>query len=761
MIKGAGHNFDSTFWGLPNRPAALFAVALLGFLLYPVSAYSEPVRSGPVVAELVSEMNSIHPGEPFLVAVRLQMDAGWHTYWKNPGDSGLASAVSWDLPSGYSAGALQWPIPRRFESDGAISYGYTGEVLLLTRVTPPRSLRAGFPVRLRARATWLACRVECTPGQAGLELVMSVSEKRAEPNQRWAALFEEAKAALPKIAPEVQFSAFSTGNRTMLEVVPIQKAGDSRYIFLPGSPGSIADTAPQSASFEGSKMTLTLENSEDSTSPQRLQGILMTISSMGTGAIEVDAPVERRAFPGSALRSHPTSGGAVQILLSLFFAFVGGILLNLMPCVLPVLSLKVIGFVRRAQATGGGAFRHGLVFSLGVLVSFWLIVALLLALRAGGQLLGWGFQFQNPAVIAITTLLFFLIALNLFGVFEIGVTFAAAGGRARRPESAEIPRRPESAEIPRRPESAEIPRRPESAEISRRPESAEIPRREGWAGSFLSGFLATAVATPCTAPFMGSALGFALSQPIPVSLGVFTALALGVATPYLLLSASPALIGRVPKPGPWMETLKQVMGFPMMGAVVWMISVHVALSGSGPAVALLASLLAAGLGAWVYGRWGGIVKPLRSRVVAGVFAFLLIAGGAAFGIVSAKSSTGPAVKQEEDVWQRWEPDRLAKLRGEGTPVFIDFTARWCLTCQVNERIALRSDAVQRRFKELGVVTMKADWTDRNDAIAAAIAGYGRAGVPLYVLYGRGTSQPTILPEILTPSIVLDALSRMR
>jgi thiol:disulfide interchange protein DsbD len=310
--------------------------------------------------------------------------------------------------------------------------------------------------------------------------------------------------------------------------------------------------------------------------------VLVATSRTATSAFEVDVPIEQQTSSGAVAPFPAPASGAARVLLSLVFAFVGGILLNLMPCVLPVLSLKVLGFVRRSQSTGGGAFRHGLLFTGGVLVSFWLIVALLLVLRAGGQLLGWGFQFQNPAVVTITSLLFFLIGLNLFGTFEFGATLASIGAGAQA-----------------------------------RNESAPEARRAGWAGSFLSGFLATAVATPCTAPFMGSALGFALSQPVPVSFGVFTALALGMAAPYLLLSASPALIGRIPKPGPWMETLKQVMAFPMMGAVIWMISVLAALAGVGAALALLVSLLAAGLGAWIYGRWGGIARPLRSRVIAG------------------------------------------------------------------------------------------------------------------------------------------------
>ena len=351
-----------------------------------------------------------------------------------------------------------------------------------------------------------------------------------------------------------------------------------------------------------------------------------------------------------------------------------------------------------------------------MLVSFWIVAGVLVGLRAGGRLLGWGFQFQDPAVVSVTGVLFFLIGLNLFGVFDVGTFLTRLGGNLR---------------------------------VS------------GGAASFLNGMFATAVATPCTAPFMGAAIGYALSHSVGASFGVFSALALGMASPFLLLSAIPRLVARLPKPGPWMETLRQVMAFPMMAAAVWMASVLAALTGSAGVILLLGAMLAAGLGAWIWGRWGTLVRPAATRAVAGAVAVLLVAGGTvgAVGFLPRGTASGTEVTASaaKAAWEPWSAERLDQLRSRGTPVFVDFTARWCLTCQVNERVALDNPAVRRRFAEAGIATLRADWTDANDAISRALAGFGRASVPLYVYYPAGGKDPVILPELLTPGIVLAAL----
>ncbi len=446
------------------------------------------------------------------------------------------------------------------------------------------------------------------------------------------------------------------------------------------------------------------------------------------------------------------AGAPLGFFLAVLFAFLGGLILNLMPCVLPVLSLKVMGFVREAHSSPRGpsavllgrqsrearrepraeegnrtALAHGLSFTAGVVVSFWILLGILLLLRAAGRLLGWGFQFQDPSVVAAMAVFMFILGLNLFGVFEVGARAASVG--------------------------------------------SGLQGRGGLAGSFFTGFLATIVATPCTAPFMGSAIGYALAVPAPAAFAVFTALALGMAAPSLTLSASPKLLARVPKAGRWTETLRQAMGFLMMGTVAWLAGVLAGLSGSRALPVLLAAFVAAAMGAWIYGRWGSLDRGRVSRVVAAILALALAVGGitvsaraareAAAAPTTARPNAPPAGSPETERWQSFSGERLTELRAAGKPVFIQFGAAWCLTCAVNEKTSLGNAAVRRRLDELGVAVLKADWTDGNEEVTRALAGYGRNGVPLYVLYGPGAAQPAMLPEVLTPGIVLAALERLR
>jgi len=583
-----------------------------GFLS--LAAFAQPVQPAqPVQVQLVGQYASIRPGTPFLVAVRFTMQPGWHIYGKNPGDTGLPTVVAWDLPRGFTAAELPWPALQKFDLQGIASYGYGGQVSLVTRIVPPADLADGN-VAIRAHVSWLACRIECTPGKADVAIALPVGPGSPLPDARWAALTAASASAPAAGAPS--------------------RAPNAPFGFL----------------------------------------------------------------------------------VAMALAFLGGLILNLMPCVLPVVSLKVLSFVRNSAEGPGKASRHGLAFGAGVLASFWAIAGILVALRSAGQLIGWGFQFQSPAVVAVTASLFFLIALNLFGVFELP---------------------------------------------SLRVQGSARP---GLAGSFLSGLLATAVATPCTAPFMGGALGYALTQPPAVGFGVFTALALGLAAPYVVLSTLPGLVSRVPRPGPWTITLRQVLAFPMLGAVIWMMYVLETQAGLTALMTLLSALLVAGLGAWIYGKWGGLDRRAPSRVVSASIAAALIIGATAFSATRAAAAPEPASPDPAvgSLWESWSPDRVDQLRAAGTPVFVDFTAQWCLTCQVNERVALRSAAAEHAFRNAGVATLKADWTDRNNDIARALASFGRAGVPLYVLYPRDSSEPpVVLPELLTAGTVVEAVRNLR
>ena len=631
------------------------------------------------------------------------MDPDWHVYWKNPGDSGLPTALEWVLPAGFTAGPLQWPVPERFASGGLVTYGYAGQVLLMTEILPPNT-GLGGKIVLRAHAGWLACRVECTPGKASLELSLPVHAGPPEEEKQWAHAFSSTKSLLPMSVPSSEFTATAGSREVTLVKSGTPAANAARLMFYPDTPGQIKVSAPQTVTVGSSSVRLQLQKEAGAGQLKKLSGLLVTTGFGMRSGIALDVPVS--AAPGAAV-----------LIATLLLAFVGGLILNLMPCVLPVISLKVISFARHGERQGRGSMRQGLLFSLGVLVSFWIVAGVLVGLRASGRLLGWGFQFQDPVVIVVTAVLFFLIGLNLFGVFDVGTVLTRLGGNLRG---------------------------------------------NGGAASFLNGMFATAVATPCTAPFMGAAIGYALSHSVGASFGVFSALALGMALPFLLLSAIPRLVARLPKPGPWMETLRQVMAFPMMASAIWMASVLAALTGSTGVILLLGAMFAAGLGAWIWGRWGTLVRSSWTRAAAGMLAVLLAAGGtvAAAGLLPRGESAGTAAVTTSTAaaaWEPWSAERLDQLRGRGVPVFVDFTAQWCLSCKVNEKFALDNPSVRSRFAEAGIAKLRADWTDTNDAITRGLAGFGRASVPLYVYYPAGGKDPVILPELLTPGIVLAAL----
>jgi len=692
-----------------RRPRhALLLIFVAFFLFAALRAPAQSVRDGPVEARLVAEGLSIQPGRPMTVALLLRMDPDWHVYWKYPGDSGLPTTLDWTLPAGFTAGPLQWPVPERFVTQGLVTYGYAGQVMLLTQITPPAGLHSEAALTLKARAGWLACRVECTPGKASLEISLPVEPGSPAADARWARLFTETKSLLPVRGDTGTYAASADSRYVTLKRTGAPVPKGARVLFYPDAPGQVKVSSQQDVKDDGASLRVRMERELGAGTLQRLTGILVTTGT-ATGAI----PALEIAVPVTSVR-----GEALGLIAALLLAFVGGLILNLMPCVLPVISLKVISFVRQGDAQGKGSARHGLLFTLGVLVSFWIVAGVLVGLRSGGRLLGWGFQFQDPAVVVVTAVLFFLIGLNLFGVFEVGASLTRLGGVGQR--------------------------------------------QRGGAASFLSGMFATAVATPCTAPFMGAAVGYALSHSLEASFGVFSALALGMAAPYLVLSALPGLVSRLPKPGPWMETFRQVMAFPMMAAAVWMASVLAALAGATAEILLLGAMLAAAMGAWVWGRWGALPRRGAVRAAAGSIALLFAVGGTAIaaGLLPAVSPPATAttpVGAAARSWERWSQERVDELRRKGTPVFLDFTAKWCLSCQVNEKVALDNPAVRKGFEQAGIATLRADWTDSNEAIARALAGFGRASVPLYVFYPPGGKDPVILPELLTPGIVLAAI----
>lgn len=675
---------------------------------------------------LISEQTSIRPGETFTVALRMVMDDDWHSYWKNPGDSGQATFIEWDLPEGFVTDDFQWPYPERVDFGPLTSYGYSGEVFLLTDITAPASLEPGTDVTLAGVADWLICAEICLLAEDDVSLTLPVSSGESDESE-WADEFEDARRKQPVAADDWTVRALRSSGTYALHITPpegrrIDLEGAN---FYPETPGTLDHAAAQPVTRDGRAFIIALQQSEYAQEPvDQMIGVLVApegesfVRGESRRALRIDAPVEESRIAGLSPVDAPES--SLSLGWALLFALVGGVLLNLMPCVFPILSIKILGFARQSDDSNADIRRHGLIFAAGVLVSFWILAGLLLGLRAGGSQIGWGFQLQSPAFIALMAMLFFAIGLSLLGVFEVGGGLMRWGGRVER-----------------------------SAATS------------GASGSFLSGVLATIVATPCTAPFMGAALGVAFVLSAFEALAIFSALGVGMAFPYVALSMSPALLRRLPKPGQWMETLKQVLAFPMFATVIWLIWVFGQQVGNDGVALLLFGLMLLGLAVWVLGRWSAARISGRARVITRAAATLGIAGALALGLLGTTYDrpTGAAAGSSTDGgWHTFSSAAVGSYQAEGRPVFVDFTAAWCLTCQVNKRTTLRSDEVTDAFRDHNVVLMRADWTNQDPEITRALEELGRNGVPVYALYPGDGSPPVLLPEILTRDIVLDALA---
>lgn len=700
---------------------------LLLLLLLSGESFAFGLNGNHVKVDLIPGVTAIQPGKPFWVAIRLEVTPGWHIYWKNPGNSGYATSVTWKLPEGYAAGPLQWPYPEKFEFEGLVNYGYEGTAYLLTQITPPKDVKPGTAVSLNADVGWLVCKDVCMPGHANASLEMKVESGPAQPSALGSKLISQARTMLPVDDSGWKFDATIHGGMLQIRALhPDWYKGEiKRITFFPDKASFFiqADSAQiLSKTTGGYVLSMPLDTSnyhgQDSVS-----GVLVSDTGWRGAGSEKAVSFTSRLSGGPRIGTPivQSSSGAGELLLMIVFAFAGGAILNLMPCVLPVLSLKILGFVKQAGEEKKKILRHGAAFTIGVVFSFWILAGLLLVLRAGGQSLGWGFQLQSIGFVTILSVFLFLFGLSMFGVFEIGVSLTTVG--------------------------------------------QNVQGRSSYWGSFISGVLATLVATPCTAPFMGSALGFALSQPAYWSILIFTFLGLGMATPYLVLTTSPALLRFVPKPGAWMETLKQFMGFLLMATVLWLLWVLSQQAGAQGVMLLLVSLLIVGLGAWIYGRWGTLYRSKITRRIAQVLALLTLVGGLAFSLqnITPNAPAGSVVSTTGGInWKPFSPELVATLRKEHKPVFIDFTAAWCLSCQVNQRVALSSPEVAEAFRKKGIVAVMADWTNQDPVIAKALAAFGRESVPLYVLYPPGAdSKPVILPELITPGIVTSAIADIK
>ncbi|HEY0916950.1 MAG TPA: thioredoxin family protein [Solimonas sp.] len=686
----------------------LAAACLLA--LGPAAASAAPVQADHVVADLIAENQGLQPGGAVNhVALRLQPDEGWHVYWLNPGDSGIPTSLQWTLPAGIEAGPIQWPYPHAHTLGDLTNYGYGEETLHLVPLKLSDAWKPGQGASLKAEAKWLVCKDVCIPGKATLNLNLPVQAK-PQPDPAWTAAFAKARAELPRPTPGWQ-ARFAVADGSVTLGIDGMPAHADRVEFFPEPNDLVNHAAPQRIDTDGSG-TLRLSQGLSSyfvEAPAELRGVLVLHEGGKASAYQLQAvPGAVTAVPESAKPqdSAPQDSAAPSappsMLLVLASALLGGLILNLMPCVFPVLSLKALSLMQSRGQSDGEARRQALAYTAGVIVSFLVVAALLLALRAGGKAIGWGFQLQSPAFIGLLAYLLLALGLSLSGAVNFGTRWMGVG--------------------------------------------QGLTQKSGNAGAFFTGVLAVVVASPCTVPFMGSAVGYAMTQGGAVTLLVFAFLGLGLALPFLLLGFFPRLAAWLPRPGAWMETFKQAMAFPLYLTVVWLLWVLARQAGANAAGLVMLGMVLVAFAVWLWSRRGVIAAVLKLGALA----------LAAWLLWLPAMEPGPATQASVGHAEVWSEEKVAELRAQGQTIFVDFTADWCLTCKVNERVALKTEAVQKAFRERGVTFLVADWTRNDPAITRVLERHQRPGVPLYLVYVKG-GEPKLLPQVLTPQIVIDSL----
>ena len=674
---------------------------------------AEPGAEGgteQVRASLIASAAAVHPGDEILIGVHQQIIPHWHTYWKNPGDSGLATKIQYQLPPGSSVAEIQWPTPSKIVLGPVVNYGYHDAVTLLSTLRVADDAELGSELPINAKVKWLVCELTCIPQQVELALRLPVVAKgvAVEPGSP---LVEAAKASLPSDLPwQAILNEEAQGLILRLSGDGLSQLKNQAILFYPEQWGPISHGAEQTAKFSENAIELRLKPGDQQLEPgQTLNGVLAIGADGAARGYRVSA-----VWPGVVKPSVPVPlADDLALPTALLLALAGGLILNLMPCVFPVLSIKALAVLQQADHHRWQTRLHGWAYAAGILVSFAGLAGLLVALKAGGSSIGWGFQFQSPLFVLAVAYVMFAVGLSLSGVFTIGASVAGIG--------------------------------------------SGLAARSGYSGSFFTGVLAAVVATPCTAPFMGAAIGFALSQPALVMLAVFLSLGAGLALPYWLLCHWPALQRRLPKPGLWMEHLKQGLAFPTYAAAAWLIWVLARQAGPAAVAGALGGCVAIGFAAWLY-QISRYSSDGRRRLGGACTSLLLaLAVGGGYFAVDAPALRSRTSNAGDKNWQAYSPDELQRLRAEGKPVFVNLTADWCISCLVNEQVALSRDAVLNTFREAGVVYLKGDWTNRDPAIANVLAEFGRSGVPLYLYFAPGAQTAEVLPQILTPDIVINAV----
>jgi len=692
-------------------------------------------------ARLLLSADTAQPGETVTAGVLMKMPPKWHTYWKNAGDSGAATTMEWQLPDSIKVGDIQWPVPEKITMGGLTTYVYHDQVLLMVPLTVAQNVPAGRKA-LKAKVSWLECATECVPGKADLQAAFEVGPS-SKPSAD-AALFETWRKKLPVTEPTV----------TALAMWESKSVDDTRPLILETSVSDAVDffpygdekfevqadteKLPSGGKTRFRKMVKKLEGEW----PREIGGVLVAKAGDSTRGYEVKVSIVNSAEPGTGLAtsaapqgastgtSRPetaVSQGKPSLLKMLLYAFLGGLILNIMPCVLPVIALKILGFVNQNKKSPGRVRQLGLIYGLGVLVSFLVLAGIVIAVNAAGRKASWGMQFGNPIFIVAMTTLVTLVALNLFGLFEVTLSGKVMGA------------------------------------------AGDLAGREGAAGAFFNGILATALATPCTAPFLSLALGFAFFQPASIILLVFLTVGIGLALPYVLLSWNPAWLRFLPKPGVWMERFKIALGFPMLATAIWLFTLAIDHYENVLWLGLFLVLVA--LAAWIYGEFVQRGRKRKGLALGAAAALLLF--GYAYGLETKLHWRTPSppkmanaaeeiIKEGPDgiEWRRWSPAAVAKARAQGRPVFVDFTAKWCLTCQANKNTSVEIPSVRAKLKEINAVALLGDYTKVPDDITDELNRFGRAGVPLVLVYpADNMKEPIVLPDVLRPGIVLNALDK--
>ena len=680
----------------------------------------------PVQARMRADAAVVAPGTAMRLGIHLTMEEGWHTYWQYSGDAGLPIQVEWQSSIGAEVGPLQWPLPSKYREEGDLTvYGYADEVMLIAAAKVPLALAPGDTLHLAAEVSWLVCRELCIPGAASLKLALPVAA--ASVVSADLPLFDYYAALVPGPLDEQVVVDLTIHEAEAVTVdMRVERAGET-FIQTDRTPDFYPLATDNFAFFAHSPAAnhVALRLEPYGTEPiERLRGVLVyTIDGVPrAGVVELDLATAPRSARVDLLQRDYRSvsddhNRALWVYIA--FAILGGLILNLMPCVLPVISLKILGFVGQAGTETGRMRRLGWAFCAGIVATFLTLALIVLVLKSSGELIGWGFQFQYPGFVMAMSALVFALALSLFGVYEIllPVSSSNLGG---------------------------------------------LPEREGLLGSFLNGVLATILATPCTAPFLGTALGFAFAQTAGVVVAIFAAIGVGMALPYVVLALKPDWMELIPKPGPWMVRFKQLMGFLLVATVLWLLWVLGNQVGVEGVIWTSTFLLVLSVACWVWGQWGGIQYSRRSRWIVRLVVLALLAGGYGFLlhpvlVTERKLAVEPTAGAL--AWQPFSIMGVEELVASGRMVFIDFTAEWCWTCKVNERVVLAQDQVRDKFAEHNVALVKADWTNRNPEITRLLQAFGRSGVPLYVIFPPGQPDyPLVLPEVITADLVTAKLN---